>query len=55
MCFLDKHILQAIEKFLETNEFPELQKFSLGKTEWEALRAFQSILEVRVVFVDYVT
>jgi hypothetical protein len=37
---------QAIEKFLESNEFRELRKFCLDNAKWQKLQSYQSILEV---------
>ena len=39
---------QAINMFLENDEFRELRKFTLSDAEWEALKIFEEILEVCV-------
>lgn len=43
-------LFKAIEEFLEKHDtdFPELQKFMLASSEWDALEIFQRILEVRL-------
>ena len=37
--------------FLENDKFGELQKFALSDAEWEALRIFEEILEVCILYV----
>jgi hypothetical protein len=38
--------MQAIEKFLSSNNMEDLQRFQLNLTEWDALTVFQKILAV---------
>jgi hypothetical protein len=39
---------QAIDKFVHHDDFPELAKFHLKDADWQALSAYQNILEVRI-------
>ena len=41
---------KAIDDFLSKDEFPELHRLRLAAAEWEALEAFQRILEVNLHF-----
>ncbi|KAG1741415.1 ribonuclease H-like domain-containing protein [Suillus paluster] len=41
---------EAIRKFLSSNEFPELRKYNLSDSEWDALEVFQKILVVPHAF-----
>ncbi|KAF8841277.1 hypothetical protein BDN67DRAFT_901808 [Paxillus ammoniavirescens] len=41
---------EAIKRLLSSNEFPELQKYNLSGTEWEALELFRNILVVPHAF-----
>jgi hypothetical protein len=38
-------------KFLKAPQYVDLKKFELNDTEWEALTAFQKILEVDNAFI----
>lgn len=42
---------QAIQTFLASNEMSELRKYELGASEWDALIAFQKILQVNNIHV----
>jgi hypothetical protein len=39
--------LQAIDKFLKSNDFKELHKYRLQTAEWDVLRVFKLILQVK--------
>lgn len=39
-------LVQAIDQFLDSDEFGELNKHKLGDLEWQALEAFKNILDV---------
>ncbi|KAJ7764720.1 hypothetical protein B0H16DRAFT_1883353 [Mycena metata] len=43
-------VRQAIDQFLDSDEFGELRKYKLGDLEWQALEAFKKILEVPHAF-----
>jgi hypothetical protein len=39
-------VLEAIDKFVDNEDFTELAKFKLTEADWDALSRFQNILEV---------
>lgn len=39
--------VQAIEKFLSHDEFEELRRYQLNNIEWDTLKAYKKILDVR--------
>jgi hypothetical protein len=41
---------QALDTFLESQEFSELHKFQLSDSDWDAPQVFQPILEVCLSF-----
>ena len=42
--------LEAIDKFVDNEDFTELAKFKLTEADWDALSRFQNILEVCRMF-----
>jgi len=43
-------VLEAIDKFVDNEDFTELAKFKLTEADWDALSRFQNILEVCCMF-----
>jgi hypothetical protein len=41
-------VKQAIKKFLEDNEFAQLQKFTLNDQDWNSLEVYNEVLAVCV-------
>jgi len=39
---------EAIDRFLENDDFKELRKYQLNENEWTALEVFKEILAVRI-------